>query len=68
MITDPTSAIKREVHDLIDLQIEMLRQESSLTTSHILDFQLRSERIRSLYRQLDRLAQTKVRLEPAKAS
>jgi hypothetical protein len=68
MITDPASAIKREVHDLIDLQIEMLRQESSLTSSHILDFQLRSQKIRSLYRQLDRIALAKVRLEPARAS
>jgi hypothetical protein len=68
MIMDPASAIKREVHELIDLQIEMLRQESSLTSSHILDFQLRSEKIRSLYRQLDRIALAKVRLEPARAS
>lgn len=31
MITDPASAIKREVLQLIDLQIETLKQESSLT-------------------------------------
>ena len=35
-MTDPASAIKREVHQLVDLQIETLRQPSGLTTSDLL--------------------------------
>jgi hypothetical protein len=55
MITDPASAIKREVLQLIDLQIETLKQESSLDHSQLQDYQARSERIRTLYRELDRV-------------
>jgi hypothetical protein len=33
MITDPASAIKREVLQLIDLAIEMLRRDSSSNSS-----------------------------------
>jgi len=58
MMTDPASAIKREVHQLIDLQIETLRQESSLNVSQLLDYQARSERIRTLYGELDRIGRT----------
>jgi hypothetical protein len=46
MITDPASGIKREVLQLIDLQIETLKRESSLDSSHLQDYQARSERIR----------------------
>jgi hypothetical protein len=37
MITDPASAIKREVLQLIDLQIETLRRDSSLNSSELID-------------------------------
>ena len=50
MITDTASAIKREVLQLIDLQIEILRRDSPLNSSDLLDYSSRSKRIRSLYR------------------
>jgi hypothetical protein len=55
MITDPASGIKREVLQLIDLQIETLKQESSLDSSHLQDYRARSERIRQLYGELDQI-------------
>ena len=59
MITDPALAIKREIHQLIDLQIETLRRDSPLNSSELLDYSARSERIRSLYGKLDRMGRTK---------
>jgi len=58
MITHSISAIKRDVLQLIDLQIETLKQESSLDASQLDEYQARSERIRKLYEVLDRLALT----------
>ena len=55
MMTDPASAIKREVLQLIDLQIETLKQESSLDSSQLLEYQTRSAKIRMLYAELDRI-------------
>jgi hypothetical protein len=55
MMTDPTSAIKREVHQLIDLQIETLRQPSNLTASELVDYRVRSKKITVLYHELDQL-------------
>jgi hypothetical protein len=53
MMTDPATAIKREVLELIDQQIEILRQARSLTDSDLDQFRLRSGRISILYQQLD---------------
>jgi hypothetical protein len=53
MMTDPASAIKREVHQLVDLQIQTLRQPSSLTTSDLLDYRVRSKKLTVLYQELD---------------
>lgn len=55
MMTDPASAIKREVHHLVDRQIEALRQPSCLTTSDLSEYRVRSERITTLYRELDEI-------------
>jgi hypothetical protein len=55
MMTDPTSAIKREVHQLVDLQIETLRQPSNLTASELVDYRVRSKKITVLYHELDQL-------------
>jgi len=60
MTTDPVSAIKREVLQLIDLQIEALKQRSSLGFSQLNDYQARSERIRKLYEELDRIGPTQL--------
>ena len=54
MITEPASAIKREVLQLIDLQIATLRQQSSPDSFQLEDFRARSERLRGLYEELDR--------------
>lgn len=59
MITDPASAIKHQVLQLIDLQIEVLRQESSLDSSQLLDYQARSARIRELYAEMDRIGRSR---------
>ena len=57
---NPASAIKHEVDQLVDLQIETLRQKSSLTSAQLADYQIRSEKIRSLYGELDQIARTRV--------
>ena len=48
MMTDPASAIKREVHELVDRQIETLRKPSGLTTSDLSDYRERSDKITTL--------------------
>lgn len=68
MIADPASSTKREVPQLIDLQIETLRRDSSLNSSELLDYRVRSERIRTLYRELDRIGRTRVELKFPRAS
>jgi hypothetical protein len=55
MMTDPTSAIKREVHQLVDLQIQTLRQPLCLTPSDLLDYRVRSEKLTILYQELDQI-------------
>jgi len=50
MNTDPASAIKREVLQLIDLQIETLKQESSLDCSQFDEYQACSENPNALRR------------------
>ena len=55
MMTDPASAIKREVHQLVDLQIETLRQPSCLTTSDLLDYRMRSKKLTVLYHEVDQI-------------
>ena len=44
MMTDSASAIKHEVHQLVDRQIEALRQPSGLTTSDLSDYRVRSRK------------------------
>ena len=55
MMTDPASAIKGEVHQLVDLQIQTLRQPSCLTTSDLLDYRVRSKKLTVLYQELDQI-------------
>jgi hypothetical protein len=56
MMTDPAFAIKNKVLRLIDVQIETLRKPSSLTSSELGEYRLRSEELATLYKQLDRIA------------
>ena len=58
----------REVLQLIDLQIETLRQDSSLDPSEILAYKTRSERIRTLYKELGRIGRTRVEFKFPRAS
>jgi hypothetical protein len=55
MMTDPASDIKREVHRLVELQIQTLRQPSCLNTSDLLYYRVRSKKLAALYRELDHL-------------
>jgi hypothetical protein len=68
MVTDPASTIKREVFELIDLQIAALRQPSSLGPSELQNFRVRAERLRTLYEELDRIGREKMALRFVRAS
>jgi hypothetical protein len=68
MLTDPASAIKREVHQLVDLQIETLRQPSDLTASELVDYRVRSKKITVLYYELDELQRASLKGRLTRAS
>jgi hypothetical protein len=68
MMTDPASTIRREVNQLVELQIQTFRQESSLTSSDLLDYGLRAGKIRTLYQELDRIGRRRVELPSSRAS
>ena len=63
MITEPATDIKLEVLQLIDLQIATLRQDSSLDSSQLQDFRVRSKRLRELYEEIDRIGRARSRAE-----
>lgn len=54
-MTDPASAIRREVFQLVELQIEALRQEGRLSDSALIEYHTRSEKITELYCEIDRV-------------
>jgi hypothetical protein len=58
MMTNPPPAIKTEVSQLVDRQIETLRQPASLTSADLLEYRVRSQKITGLYRELDRIVRT----------
>jgi hypothetical protein len=53
MMTDPASAVRSEVFQLIELQIETLKREGPLTDSDLDEYRARSGEIARLYRALD---------------
>ena len=55
MMTTPASAIKDEVRVLIDAQIETFGQPAPLTPSQLREFHDRSETIRMLCQELNRI-------------
>lgn len=59
MMKDPASAIKREVFQLVELQIEVLRQEGRLADSALVEYHERSEKITELYREIDRIVRSR---------
>jgi hypothetical protein len=51
-----SQSIKNEVHQLIQFQIETLRRTAPLTSSELFDYHRRSEKIKTLYAELDQRA------------
>lgn len=58
MMTTPASAIRDEVWELIDIQIETFGQPSRLTPSELAECHYRAERIKQLGQELDRISST----------
>jgi hypothetical protein len=54
-MTTPASAIKDELHVLIDVQIETFRKPTPLTSSQLRKFHRRSEKLKMLCQELDRI-------------
>lgn len=59
-MTTPASAIRDEVRQLIDLQIETFRQQSRLTSSELTEYHRRAERIKQLGQELDRIGRAAI--------
>ena len=60
MMTTPASAIREEVWELIDDQIEAFGRHSRLTSSELSECHYRVERIKQLGQELDRIGRTSV--------
>jgi hypothetical protein len=60
MMTTPAAAIKSEISQLIDLQIQVLGQPSPLTPFELEDFRRRAGRIDLLRQELDRVGRTTI--------
>jgi hypothetical protein len=60
MMTDPATAIKREVFQLIDLQIEILRRQGHLTDHDLDEYRMRSGEITRLYQEHDRIVRSRI--------
>jgi hypothetical protein len=58
--TIPATAIKHEIRELIEVQIEIFRQPSSLTPSQLSECHCRAERIKQLGQELDRIGRASV--------
>jgi hypothetical protein len=67
-MTDPAPAIRHEVQELIQLQIDTLKLESSLTPSQLWEYHSRSQRINALYRELDQIGRERLDSELRTAS
>jgi hypothetical protein len=68
MMTDPASAMKREVLQLIELQIETLKREGRLTDFDLEQYRTRSGEIARLYRDLDCMRKARTEWRRARAS
>ena len=56
MMTTPASAIRDEVWELIDDQIEAFGRRSRLTSSELSECRCRAERIKQLGQELDQMS------------
>ena len=54
-MTSPATAIKTEIRELIDVQIQVFGQPSPLTPFDLEEFRRRAERIKSLGQKLDQV-------------
>ncbi|HUJ94181.1 MAG TPA: hypothetical protein VLW84_02870 [Terriglobales bacterium] len=54
-MNSPAAAIRSEVHQLIQLQIQTFKQPASITSAELDEYHLRSKKIRTLYAELDRI-------------
>jgi hypothetical protein len=54
-MTTPATAMKDEIRELIDVQIETFGQPSPLTPSELSECRYRTERIKLLGQELDRI-------------
>lgn len=68
MMTVPAFGIKQKVENLVALQIDTLRKQSSLTPAELDEYHSRSETISGLYRQLDAIARKNFHYMRLKAS
>lgn len=60
-MTTPAPAINDEIAELIQIQIQTFGQRSQLTSSELAECHCRSERIRLLGLELDRIGKTAIR-------
>ena len=60
MMTTPASAIRDEVWELIQSQIETFGQPSRLTPSELSECHCRAERMKQLGEELDRIGRTAI--------
>jgi uncharacterized protein with von Willebrand factor type A (vWA) domain len=68
MMTDLAFPIKNEVQRLVDVQIDTLRKPSSLTSSELDEYRFRSQRIATLYEQLDLIVRKRLYSRPQTAA
>ena len=59
-MTTPAAAIKHEVQTLIDFQIEIFTQPAPITSSQLHEYHDRSEKLRMLCQELDRIGSKSV--------
>ena len=55
MMTTPATALKHEIRELFDVQVETFGQKSPLTPSELSECRYRAERIKQLGQELDRI-------------
>jgi hypothetical protein len=68
MAADLAYFIKRETDQLIDLQIQTFRMQSSLSSDELLEFHMRAKRLQTLFSALDQINRSKGKVDLASAS
>jgi hypothetical protein len=68
MMTDPATAIKREVISVGRITIETLRQEGRLSDSPLIEYHASSEKITELYHEIDRVVRARFDWRSVRAS